>query len=76
MNDTSPEVQAMVRAKLMALSGEQRIEMGTKSFDAARAMVIASMPADLSDLEFKKILFERIYGVSARPLLKLFSDKN
>ena len=72
MDDTSPEVRALVREKIMALSGEQRMEMGAKAFDAARAMVIASLPVGLSDLAFKKMLFERIYGPSSKPLLKLF----
>jgi hypothetical protein len=31
-------------------------------FDAARAMVLASLPADLPPQELKRRLFERIYG--------------
>lgn len=62
MTDTSPEVAAMVRDRLLALSGEERIRMGSQMFDAARRMVIASLPADLSRDEHKRLLFERIYG--------------
>jgi len=58
----------------MELRGEQRLEMGSKSFEAARAMVIASFPPNLSDLEFKKLLLLRLYGDSARPLLKLYEN--
>ena len=62
MNDTPPEIAELVRQKLMACSGEQRFLMGVRSFDAARAMVIASLPAGLASEELKRQLFQRIYG--------------
>lgn len=62
MNDTSPEVAEMVRARLMARSGAERFVMGTRMFDAARRMILASLPADLSEQERKRRLFARIYG--------------
>jgi hypothetical protein len=48
MNDTPPEIGELVRQKLMARSGSERFVMGTRMFDAARAMVMASLPAGLS----------------------------
>jgi hypothetical protein len=36
--------------------------MGVQMFDAARRMVLASLPADLSETERKRHLFERLYG--------------
>jgi len=36
--------------------------MGSRSFDAALAMVLASLPKDLPPKEFRLRLFERIYG--------------
>jgi hypothetical protein len=62
MNDTSPEVEAMVREMMMARSGEERFVMGALMFDAAREFVIASLPENLPPEEFKRRLFERIYG--------------
>jgi hypothetical protein len=62
MNDTPPEIEAMVREMLMRRSGEERMMMGARMFDAAREMVIASLPKDLPPDEFKRQLFERIYG--------------
>ena len=62
MTDTPPEVAEMVRARLMALSGAERFRMGVQMFDAARRMVLASLPADLPENERKRRLFERIYG--------------
>ena len=62
MTDTSPEIAEMVRARLMALSGAERFRMGVQMFDAARRMVLASLPADLTESERKHCLFERLYG--------------
>ena len=65
MTDTPPEIAEMVRAKLMDRSGAERFVMGSQMFDAARRMVLASLPADLPPVELKRRLFERIYGERA-----------
>ena len=62
MTDTSPEIAEMVRTRLMALSGEQRFRMGAEMFEAARRMVLASLPPKLSEAERKRRLYIRIYG--------------
>ncbi|HEY6188953.1 MAG TPA: hypothetical protein VIW80_14960 [Pyrinomonadaceae bacterium] len=62
MNDTPPEVEAMVREMMMARSGEERFLMGALMFDVAREFIIASLPENLPPDEFKRRLFERIYG--------------
>ena len=62
MTDTPPEIAEMVRARLMALSGSERFVMGVRSFDAARRMVLASLPAGLTEAERKRRLYERLYG--------------
>jgi len=62
MTDTPPEIAEMVRQKLMARSGEERFLMGVQMFDAARAMVLASLPKGLPEEELKRQLFKRIYG--------------
>ena len=62
MNDTPPEIAEMIRARLMALSGAERFRMGVDMFDAARRMVLASLPPNLSETELKERLFERLYG--------------
>ena len=64
MNDTSPEIERLVREKIMARSGAERFVMGAQMFDAAVAMVRASLPAGLPAAEFKRKLFERLYGES------------
>jgi hypothetical protein len=62
MTDTTPEIAEMVRARLMAKTGAERFRMGVEMFEAARRMVLASLPADLPEPELKRRLFERIYG--------------
>ena len=65
IRDTPPEVAEMVRSRLMARSPEERFMMGVQMFEAARAMVLASLPKDLPPVELKRRLFERIYGFAA-----------
>jgi hypothetical protein len=65
MNDTSPEIARLVQQRLMSKSGAERFVMGTRMFDAARAVVLASLPAGLPALELKRRLFERLYGQPA-----------
>jgi hypothetical protein len=62
MTDTPPEITEIVRQKLMARSGEERFLMGARMFEAAREMVLASLPAGLSPEELKRQLFQRLYG--------------
>ena len=62
MTDTTPAVADLVRSKIMARSGAERFVMGARMFEAAREMVLASFPADLSESELKRRLYERIYG--------------
>jgi hypothetical protein len=62
MTDTSPEIAELVRSRLMALSGERRFLMGIQMCDAARRMVLASFPPDLTDAARKRLLYERYHG--------------
>ena len=62
MTDTPPEIERIVRDKLMALSGEERFVMGAQMFDSAREMVKASLPWGLSEAEQRRQLFKRLYG--------------
>ena len=64
MTDTPPEIAEMGRARLMALSGAERFRMGLQIFEAARRMVLASLPAGLTETERKRRLFKRLYGMA------------
>ena len=62
MNDTTPEVEEIFRARLLARSGVERVVMGSRMFDVARRIAIASFPPGLSELEIRARLCERFYG--------------
>jgi hypothetical protein len=62
MTDTPLEITELVRQKLMARSCEERFLMGVRSFEAAREMVLSSLPVGLSTEEMKRQLFQRLYG--------------
>ena len=62
MNDTTPEIERMVRERLMARSGEERFVMGSQMFDAAVEMIRASFPPGLSEREQRDRLFARLYN--------------
>lgn len=62
MTDTPPDIERMVRDRIMARSGEERFIMGAQMFDSACEMVRASLPRNLSDMERRRLLFKRIYG--------------
>ncbi len=63
MTDTPPAIAEKVRAQIMSRSAEERFLMGAEMFEAARAMIVASLPHDLSEPERKRQLFKRIYGI-------------
>lgn len=62
MNDTSPEIAEMVRKRMMALTGGERMEIASSMFDATREMILASFPPGLSETEIRIKLCERLYG--------------
>src|SRR5204863_8262821 len=70
MNDTDPEIERKFFDMIMARSGEERFMMGVRSFDAAREIVLASLPKDLPHDELSRRLFVRIYGASIEEIVK------
>lgn len=62
MSDTTNPMRERYRRMLMARSGAERMAMGAAMFDAARAMLLASLPPDLTDREIRIALLERLYG--------------
>ena len=62
MNDTTPEIAAIVREQLLSRPGAERVLMGSRMFDVARTIALASFPSDLSEIETKRRLCDRLYG--------------
>lgn len=67
MTDTSPEIERLMREKIMARSAEERLIMGARMFEAAVTMIHASLPLELPETERKRRLFERLYGCIPAP---------
>ena len=63
MNDTPEAVQNLYRTLLMCRSGSERLQMGCRMFDTARAFARANLRTSCrSDEELKVRLFIRTYG--------------
>lgn len=62
MNDTDPQIAALVRQRLLERSGAERVMMASGMFETAKAMVLASLQPGLTEIEVKERLCERLYG--------------
>ena len=51
MNDTTKDTAAIVRERLLARPGAERVVMGSRMFDVARTIALASFPPGLSELK-------------------------
>lgn len=61
MNDTSPEIERMVRDRYAAMSPAERFRIGAGMFETARAIALSSLPPGLSPGEMRRRLCERFY---------------
>lgn len=62
MKDTTEEMQALHRERLLARSNEERFRMGLSMCQSARELVWASLPADLDSAERRVQFFLRYYS--------------
>jgi hypothetical protein len=58
VNDTSPEFEAMVNERYRRMSPDERVKIAASMYDAARAIVLSSLPPGLSRRE-KRLAFAR-----------------
>jgi len=61
MNDTLPEAQKYLDELYKKFSGEEKIIMASGMYDAARDIIISSLPPNLSRKEMLTELFLRFY---------------
>lgn len=61
MNDTDPKIQKMLDERYQKMTGEERLKIGFSMYDTARAIVLSSLPKDLSTEERAVQLFLRFY---------------
>lgn len=62
LNDTSKEIEELQNELWMARTTVERAEFMFGMFATARRAIIASLPKNLSEREFKKQLYFRTYG--------------
>jgi hypothetical protein len=62
MTDTTREIEELQNELWMKKTPQERARFASAMFAAGRRAVIASLPKDLSEKEFKKQLFYRTYG--------------
>ncbi len=65
MNDTPPEIEAMVREKFMQKPAEERFRLGCQMYDTSRYLIewaILNENPGISKLEFWKQIFLKFYG--------------
>jgi len=62
MNDTTPEFAKLARQRLLALAPAERVSLCADMFEAARALVEASLPPGLDPIERRRQICRRFYG--------------
>lgn len=67
VKDTPPELNALLFRRMMERTPGERLRMGFDMLATAKALVLASLPANLSEAERRAAFLERFYGPEFRP---------
>lgn len=70
VKDTSRDVAERFRGLLLALPGEERLAMGCRMFQDAKALALAGLRAEhprADAREIERLLFKRLYGGDFSP---------
>ncbi len=62
MNDTSPAIEAFLKARYAAMTGSERALMALQMFETAQQIVRSSLDPGLSESERRRELCRRFYG--------------
>ena len=62
MDDTSPEVEALLKARYAAMTGSERALMALQMFETAQLVVLSSLDAALNDDQRRRELCRSFYG--------------
>ena len=62
MRDESSSNKYVIREHLLSRPGAEGVVMGSRMFDVARTIALASLPSGLSEIETKRRLCQRLYG--------------
>lgn len=75
MNDTNPKIAEMIRQRYLALSPAERLVIGARMFESARAMVVASLSPGLSPEKTRRRICERLYADLAEEVFGRSEDR-
>ncbi len=64
VRDTAPGINALLFQKMMNRGMGERLRMGLDMMATAKALVWASLPADLPEEDRRVAFYERFYGES------------
>ena len=64
LKDTTREIEELQNELWMKRTPQERARFASAMFAAARNVIIASLPKDLSERELKKQIYKRTYGES------------
>jgi hypothetical protein len=62
VNDTAPEINAMIFQRMMQRSPGERLLMSMEMQATARALVWSSIPENLPESDRRAMFFQRFYG--------------
>ena len=62
MNDTSPKMKAMIKARYKQMTPDERVEIAAGMYETARAIVISSLPPNLSRRDLRLAVARRFYA--------------
>jgi len=62
MNDTSPDVEAFLKARYAAMTGSERAHMAMQMFETAQQIVLSSLEPGLDESQRRRELCRRFYG--------------
>jgi hypothetical protein len=61
VNDTSPEFEAMVNDRYRRMTPDERVRIAASMYDTACAIVLSSLPSELSRRERRLAFARRFY---------------
>ena len=62
MNDTSPEIEALLKLRYSAMSGSERALIALQMFETAQQIVLSSLDPGLDESGRRRELCRRFYG--------------
>ena len=71
MNDTSPEIEKLVRDRYMRMQPEERFLIGLQMFETARILALSCLPQNASEQDKRRHLCERFYKAFAPKVFPL-----